>query len=1044
MAEIILLIDTKITSLNSNTNHSSDSLKYLQFSGFNYYDNNKYIKNNIFGDYNIISNDSDNFSIKYTINNNRLWSDGAKITSEDLLLYYIISSSSYSISAGLGDPKDNPVFSINYYNDLDFSNITIDALNITVKFTKYINNWELFNPSPFPVHTLVNMYKKLKNLPILSPSDAKKFFSDCYYNKTTSILKEFGNIWNNYYNILTIDINTDPLLLVCNGGYQINSLRTNTMKQECILSRNISYNSGPPITGNINTIKIQWDTDALNTILNQTSNMIYTYFNPSLDQINQIVQSQAYINKTINMSYYNNNFYEHIDLRVGSSDPTKPYLGPFNGLDDVKATDLRKAFLLAYPRQQIITNIIQPINPNASIPNTIILPGIFEKNDYNYLQQNNGSNFYSGTQNERIALALSIVQKYYPLASSTNPVININVLWGGTKNTRRKAQANLIITELGKAGFNINAPGSDKWGSQLFDNNYDAQFFTWVKNNHLPTNLFETKNNRIGLSNPKIDTICNSITNSYLTPLQLLNKIILLERIIYDKAISLPLFWWPQILLHSSSLQNIKYQLFNYNIINNYWEWNCTNLTTTPPLTITCSIKIYNITQDKYNGFTINCGDVYNWNYNGSINGTITINQGGILNINQGGILNINQGGILNINQGGILNINSGGIIISNGSIIISNSSGTSINNTGTMNINGSSTIENSGTGIGIYNSGNINIGGSMTIYSTSGMGIKCDNGIISVTRGSITIKNENKKNIESIGLYNNSSLNLGGSGVIYIQITSGTGININDINCKINIGTNISTTSSITTSNIKCTLSISSQSGVGIYNNGIMNILGGNITVSNSGGTGINNQGTMNLMDGIMTISNSGLYGIINLSNGSMNIMSGSMIISNSKGMGFSNSGIMNIFGGNTTILNSGIDSKGIYCDNGIISVTGGSISLNNTLTSSDAIGIYNNSSLNLSGSSVININNRAGNGIYISNINCKMNIGTNSTTSITIKCRLSINNNGGTGINNTGNINKYYNSIICKSNTGTILNNGTTNFDIDLLQLCNELESS
>ena len=65
-------------------------------------------------------------------------------------------------------------------------------------------------------------------------------------------------------------------------------------------------------------------------------------------------------------------FFEHLDLRVGPGPNGTSYTGPFAG-NSTKARDLRAAFLLAFPREEILTKVIKPIAPHAILPTSLLL-----------------------------------------------------------------------------------------------------------------------------------------------------------------------------------------------------------------------------------------------------------------------------------------------------------------------------------------------------------------------------------------------------------------------------------------------------------------------------------------------------------------------------------------------------------------------------------------------------------------------------------------------------------------------------------------------
>ena len=109
---VILHETNPITGLNcgmSATNSTTcAAVSYLQGAGFYYYNNKKeVVPNTVFGSYKIVKNTKTDFRVQYTVNPGRVWSDGVPITGVDLLLSHILSSSAYSVAAGLGDPKDS-------------------------------------------------------------------------------------------------------------------------------------------------------------------------------------------------------------------------------------------------------------------------------------------------------------------------------------------------------------------------------------------------------------------------------------------------------------------------------------------------------------------------------------------------------------------------------------------------------------------------------------------------------------------------------------------------------------------------------------------------------------------------------------------------------------------------------------------------------------------------------------------------------------------------------------------------------------------------
>ncbi len=570
------------TSLNAATPDTNLTINanigYLTGNGFNYYDNKPaLVKNTNFGNYEII--DMNPFKVKYTINPGKKWSDGTPINAIDLLLSHVLSSSKYSKDAGLGDPASGdvaPVFNSlgygGYYDDhvVGMPEISADRLSLILTYDAFFVDWEINAPSLSPVHALVLLGEDKVGLQNMQTNiDAKNKFLDYFFTKNTEKLKKIGNIWSNNYNINTINNTTNKLLLVSNGGFLVKESVADT---HIILERNFNYNSGPTFLDNsILYIKYVYDTDT--DVMNKlkTGDIdIYTAA-PTADIRNQLLQIPV-INVT---DFVNNPCYEHVDLRISSVIPGETYNGPFAGYTQ-KAKDLRRAFLLAYPRQQIIDNLIKPIN-NGPLINSVYTD--VEDDLYNDVVQNNKSDFYTkGTQADRTAQALEIVKKYYPSAGPNNSVLTINLLWGQPNNARRKSQADLVIAELKKIGITVISPGVSGWSGNLDSNLYDAAFFAWC-----PTSITQTGNNAnyitngsnnfIGYSNSRIDEISAILTYS-LDKNQLKELYAEAERIIfYEDAITLPIFNHPTLYAVNKRASNVTPGSLSPDIVWNYWEF---------------------------------------------------------------------------------------------------------------------------------------------------------------------------------------------------------------------------------------------------------------------------------------------------------------------------------------------------------------------------------------------------------------------------------------------------------------------------------------
>ena len=121
--------------------------------------------------------------------------------------------------------------------------------------------------------------------------------------------------------------------------------------------------------------------------------------------------------------------------------------------------------------QEIVDKIIKPVNANAVVVgSTFVMPG---QSNYSTISNQNGYNKYSnGTQEDRTAQALRIVQKIYPKASATNPVVPVRLMQP-SPNARRAAEAALFVPALAKAGFKVDSVPTTGWSGKRANVEWD-------------------------------------------------------------------------------------------------------------------------------------------------------------------------------------------------------------------------------------------------------------------------------------------------------------------------------------------------------------------------------------------------------------------------------------------------------------------------------------------------------------------------------------------------------------------------------------------
>jgi len=576
----IVIHDTNsLTSFNSSTPDTNLTInsKVGNLTGIGFYyinDKKNVVRNTTFGDFKIVKNNATDFRIQYTVNKGLVWSDGTPINAVDLLMSHVLSSNKFSIEAGLGDPdSDNvPAFNSNGYGGTYSDNIvgqpvlSADKMSLTLQFKQKIANWDLYGPGPSPVHTLVLMAEGKKGLQSVKDNEAARdrFFA-AYSTKNTAVLKSIGKVWSEAYNITQVDANTNPLLWVGNGGFTVDSAVT---KSSVTLKVNPKYNSGPKLSGTIDTVVFKFIADGTAAAQALANGELDIYSGqPTADAV-------AALKKLTNVNLIGgiNACYEHWDTRVGNAPGQPDYNGIFKGHGG-KGADLRKAFLLSVPREEINEKLIKPINPNAPIlGSTFIAPGF---DGYERLVANNGSGYYMGSQAELNAKATRLLKKHYPNASPSNPV-KVNVLVPGN-NPRRAAEFALAKANALKVGFDLVGDVQASWSPKIQLSQYDAQFFAYCPSavTQAGSNAnFQVGggNNRNGINLPQLDAILNKLQ----LPMDnrtFISTIIQAERIINSEGLTSGVFLHPAVTAVNKNLKGIKPSPLSLDVAWNWWEW---------------------------------------------------------------------------------------------------------------------------------------------------------------------------------------------------------------------------------------------------------------------------------------------------------------------------------------------------------------------------------------------------------------------------------------------------------------------------------------
>lgn len=549
------------TSLNSS--HSDHNLvengtvAYLTGDGFNYYnDKSQLIKKTGFGTYRLVKNKP--LTIETKVNPGLVWSDGTPIDAFDLLLPWVTASGNFD-NAAAGVYFDDVSKAGGMEKITKFPAISADRLTATWTFDEFDSAWELFFGLGKPVHALTQLA-----YPSLSAGQAKARFITAVKAKDFKVLKALADQWNTAYNFVDtkpIDSSTNPALLVVAGAYTIKS---SVPGKSMTLVANPRYKSGPkPTIKTIQLVTIPDSTAMGQALANGEVDIIAPQATAAL-----VASLKAQKNTTV--YGFGAATYEHLDVDLK---------GPaWAGMSAAKANDLRRAFLLTVPRQEIVDKLVKTINPSAKTLNSIT-PYFNADPNHAKMSATSGVASYTAAEATRLAASRALLTKHG--YSAANP-LKLTLHWGGPTNERRKNTAALMVAAAAKAGIEVISKPSAVWSQELGNNKSDLQFYAWSQTAATYTGLRTIygidngkprNSNYIDWLNPTVDKALARHSDEILSAAEAFKVNQTFEKEYFKDAVGLPLFQWASVAAANRTLKNVKPGALSPQIVWNYWEW---------------------------------------------------------------------------------------------------------------------------------------------------------------------------------------------------------------------------------------------------------------------------------------------------------------------------------------------------------------------------------------------------------------------------------------------------------------------------------------
>ena len=559
-------------SMNGNTSFgnatANNNINYLVLDGFNYYNNTpELVQNTSFGTYELVSEDP--LTVTYTVAEGVNWSDGTPVDAADLMLNW----------AALSRALDTPDFDPNDFVDPDTGEFTDafptdvvyfdsgatpdsgmglvtetpeigdDGRSITMTFNEPFVDWDLVFASPLPAHIIAE-----KSLDIEDADEAKQAVLDAIESEDAAALAPMASFWNSGFNFTEMPEDTD--LVTASGPYMIS---------DYVADQYVTLTANPEYSGdnspNIEEITIRFIPDPLAAVQALENGDVDIIQPQATADITTALEAIDGITVTTGLG----GTYEHVDLQFDNGkNPENIFSNP----------QVREAFMMTVPRQEIVDTLIKPIIGDDAIlrDSQLFVPGA---EGYDESAANNTSADYAEVDIEGARQLLE---------ESGVTDTSVCILYA-SNNPRRVNEFALIQASANEAGFDVTDCGSEEWGGLLgTPGAYDASLFGWQSTslgvtNSLPTFVTNGINNLNFYSNEEVDSIISQLNVAF-DPQEQIDLQVEMDRLLWEDFYGVTIYQFPEVTAFSDRVENIDPSILAPTIFWNAWDWAVTDSAT--------------------------------------------------------------------------------------------------------------------------------------------------------------------------------------------------------------------------------------------------------------------------------------------------------------------------------------------------------------------------------------------------------------------------------------------------------------------------------
>ena len=501
------------------------------FSSFWYFGTDgSIIPNEDFGTYEKTSDDP--LTVKYTISDDAKWSDGTPVTAGDFIVHWAANNDTIKAEGAETPLFDSVSFEQGKYIP-EAPEGEADGKEFTVTYPEPYADWEILISTALPAHIVA----KEAGMSFEELVTAAK-------EKDVEALTPAAEFWNDGWDFSPGEL-PDASLVPSMGPYKFKDGGWQA-GQSITLEANPEYWGTPPATKEL-VLRFADPKTHVQALQNGDLDVIEPQ--ATVDTLQQLEG----LGDDVNVQTGDQLTWEHVDYNRGE------------GSVFADSPELREAFALCLPRQQIVDNLIKPIYADAQVMN---LREVFPFQDK--YQEVVDEAYPKEMDEPNIEKAKELVEK----SGVSTPTVRLGYQAG---NQRRTETVALIKSSCDQAGFDVQDANSPVFFKEVMPaGDYDAALFAWAGSGQKASgaNIYQSDGaqNQQSYNNPEVDAAWDKLATS-LDENEQLEQVKTIEKLLWEDFQAIPLYAHPGLVGHKADVANVRDTAAQSGALWNVEQW---------------------------------------------------------------------------------------------------------------------------------------------------------------------------------------------------------------------------------------------------------------------------------------------------------------------------------------------------------------------------------------------------------------------------------------------------------------------------------------